>query len=78
MNHQSNWKKSRMALGVALATAAVGGACLADTPPVNEGMGPARVKPNAWGAPVGAPATTMDPMDRGGGGAGGGGGGGGH
>ncbi len=76
---------ARLALSAALATAAVGGACVTD--PNTEGVLSTQPSPQARerarhereAAQRRAPASplTMDPMDRGGGGAGGGGGGGG-
>jgi hypothetical protein len=80
MHRNSDLGKTRLALTASLVGVTIGTGCMANNPPSNEGIGPQRTTPNAWGAPVQAPATaTMDPMDRGGaGGGGGGGGGGGH
>jgi hypothetical protein len=85
MKHNKGSEFSRMALGVAMAAAAVGGACVTD--PNSAGIFSTQPSPQASeklsrereAARYAAPAQPllMDPQDRGGGGAGGGGGGGG-
>jgi hypothetical protein len=83
MSETSKWEKSRMVLTAALATAAVGGACVTD--PNTEGILSTQPSPQASerlrrereAARYAAPAQAAPEWDRSGAGAGGGGGGGG-